>query len=500
MESYSNNSDFERLLREQADQYRMLPSEKVWRGIQATVHTRRRWYGLGLVLLLLFTVTAVTLVMLSYPVDRNLGTTTAFVNHDNPVSPDNGEANPRQFISLSTQTDPVTAPPVVRKTWDLGGETPVAAFETAPKRPTLSIAEATLIATAQTIISRARQLVHQPAQQEAPVATLAIQPVSAPQAIVRTITPRRVINPPATLTPEIPVLVTDQRDPAEQADLVLQEQPAVATKTPATWADDRSLLPTIESVISTFQRDRNARKVQWQLYFTPSISYRKLSENKSYNPESFDPNTIPQAAQPNDVNAAVTHKPDLGLELGVAARYPISSKIKLRGALQFNVNRYDIKAFAYSGDMVNIDVSNGSGNNVVSTWTYYSNYSGYRSDWLKNFYLSVSAPIGLEYRLLGTERKHLGVIGTVQPTYVISDRAYLISSDYKNYAEVPWLIRRLNFNTSFEVFAGFNTGNTRWQVGPQIRYQMLSSFQNKYPVKENLFDFGLKVGISLIDP
>ncbi len=502
MESYSNNSDFERLLREQADQYRMLPSEKVWRGIQATVHTRRRWYGLGLVLLLLFTVTAVTLVMLSYPVDHNLGRKTAFIDHDSPAVPANGETTPAPLISLSKNADQGTTPPAVRKTWDLGAETTIAAFESAPKRPTLSIAEATLIATAQTIISRARELIHEPVQKEtAPVAALDIKPVIAPQSIVRAITPRRTVAAqPATLTSEIPVLVKDEHSPAEQADLVLREQPAAASTAPATWADDRSLLPTIESVISTFQRDRNARKLQWQLYFTPSISYRKLSENKSYNPDSFDPNTIPQAAQPNDVNAAVTHKPDLGLELGVAARYPISQKIKLRGALQFNVNRYDIKAFAYSGDMANIDVSNGSGNNVVSTWTYYSNYSGYRSDWLKNFYLSVSAPIGLEYRLIGNERRHLGIIGTLQPTYVISDRAYLISSDYKNYAEVPWLIRRLNVNSSFEVFAGFNTGNTRWQVGPQIRYQMLSSFQNKYPVKENLFDFGLKVGISLIDP
>lgn len=494
MESYSNNSDFERLLREQADQYRMLPSEKVWRGIQATVHTRRRWYGLGLVLLLLFTVTAVTLVMLSYPVDRQLGPQTALINRDQSTVITGTKENQQPLISLVPETNNAAAPAAARKTWDLGPETTIAAFESAPKRPTLSIAEANLIATAQTIISRARELVHQPVRETTPA--LAITPVTVPPAPVRTIAARRVIHPPLTVEPEIPVMVTDQHNPADQADLVLQEQPVATPALPASWAEDRSLLPTIESVISTFQRDRNARKLQWQLYFTPSISYRKLSENKAFNPGSFDPNAIPQAAQPTDVNAAVTHKPDLGLELGVAARYPISSKVKLRGAMQFNVNRYDIKAFAYSGDMANIDVSNGSGNNVVSTWTYYSNYSGYRSDWLKNFYLSVSAPIGLEYRLLGTEKKHLGITGTLQPTYIISDRAYLISSDYKNYAEVPWLIRRLNVNSSFEVFAGFNTGKTRWQVGPQIRYQMLSSFQNKYPVKENLFDFGLKIGMS----
>jgi hypothetical protein len=37
----------------------------------------------------------------------------------------------------------------------------------------------------------------------------------------------------------------------------------------------------------------------------------------------------------------------------------------------------------------------------------------------------------------------------------------------------------------------------KWQVGPQVRYQLLSSFVSKYPVKENLFDFGMRVGVTL---
>ena len=80
---------------------------------------------------------------------------------------------------------------------------------------------------------------------------------------------------------------------------------------------------------------------------------------------------------------------------------------------------------------------------------------------------------------------------------MLKDRAYLISTDYKNYAEVPRLIRHVNLNTSFETFVNYTSGNTKWQIGPQVRYQILSSFQNKYPVKENLFDFGVKMGVTL---
>jgi hypothetical protein len=58
-------------------------------------------------------------------------------------------------------------------------------------------------------------------------------------------------------------------------------------------------------------------------------------------------------------------------------------------------------------------------------------------------------------------------------------------------------MRKWNVNTSFETFVAYSTGKMNWQVGPQVRYQLLSSFVTEYPVKEHLFDFGLKIGVSL---
>src|SRR6185436_15005715 len=65
MERQFHNGDFEKLLRDHANQYRMFPSEKVWKGIHSSLHTRRRWYGIGLGLLLLLTAGTVTWVMLN---------------------------------------------------------------------------------------------------------------------------------------------------------------------------------------------------------------------------------------------------------------------------------------------------------------------------------------------------------------------------------------------------------------------------------------------------
>lgn len=254
---------------------------------------------------------------------------------------------------------------------------------------------------------------------------------------------------------------------------------------------------TIESVVNSYRAQRK-NKVSFQVFFTPTVSYRKLSENKSYL-RSVEPGNLPPSLTPlYDVNNIVTHKPDIGFELGVAAKYPLTEKLKVRGGVQFNINRYDIKAFNSHTEIATIALNNGNrGVQSLSASTNYSNMNGYKTNWLQNFYFQVSAPVGVEYKLKGDKNMYFGVAGTVQPTYILGDRAYLISSDYKNYAEVPWLIRRWNVGTNFETFVSYSTGKLQWQVGPQVRYQLLSSFVSKYPVKENLFDFGLKVGVTI---
>ncbi|MEO0000228.1 MAG: hypothetical protein RL766_274, partial [Bacteroidota bacterium] len=46
-----------------------------------------------------------------------------------------------------------------------------------------------------------------------------------------------------------------------------------------------------------------------------------------------------------------------------------------------------------------------------------------------------------------------------------------------------------------EASLNIQQGKFKWSVAPQFRYQMLSSFKDKYPIKENLTDLGIKVGI-----
>ncbi len=52
MEKNFYHNDFEEFLKVKADQYKMYPSDRVWKGIDKSIRSRRRWYWSGFVLLL----------------------------------------------------------------------------------------------------------------------------------------------------------------------------------------------------------------------------------------------------------------------------------------------------------------------------------------------------------------------------------------------------------------------------------------------------------------
>lgn len=231
---------------------------------------------------------------------------------------------------------------------------------------------------------------------------------------------------------------------------------------------------SIESVTNSYKP--KTKKLSWQVYFTPTVSYRRLSDNT--------------------INSITVHKPAFGFQLGTTAKYAVSKKTKLRAGLQFNMSGYEIRTNDSYAQLATIRLVDRNGVDYVTRITKYNNYSGYQPNWLQNLYVQLSAPIGIEVKLAGDSKMQFGVASTVQPTYVLGDNGYVISEDYKNYIEMPDLVRRWNVNTSLETYVGYSTGHVNWQIGPQVRYQIMSSYLKKYPIKENLFDFGLRVGMS----
>jgi hypothetical protein len=185
------------------------------------------------------------------------------------------------------------------------------------------------------------------------------------------------------------------------------------------------------------------------------------------------------------------------MEIGTALLYPLNRNIRLKAGLQFNYNAYQVEAYSYVPEIAPFG-SNGPGTfaNTVNTTAYYRNFNGFDRTMLKNAHFMVSMPLGFEITVVGNDRVKFNVASTIQPTYVINNQAYLVSTNLKNYAQEPSLYRKWNVNAGAEAFLSMNTGSFNWVIGPQFRYQILSSYKDKYPIKEHLLDLGFKVGVN----
>jgi hypothetical protein len=459
----------------------MFPSEKVWNGIHRTLHTRRRWYGIGLTLLLL-TTAVVTWVMLLEP-----GTSpTAFASSSayrtglqfkepEPLQPEILVATQPSAGDRENKTNSQRASAV----------NPFFASATTGSLEDVPVTEE--LATPVLVSSNS-----QPSQ---PASLL----IDTKPAMIRKSSPtqnRDLLAMTSTISPLSNRIVVTDMD--HEADIAAPMSTPPAKTNDQLDEQGKSLYPmTIESVVNSYTYKKNRKKLRWQIYAVPTISYRELKENMAFIREARSNGTIPTTTLPAEINSVVNHKPDIGFELGFSAGYPLSNNFRIVGGLQFNVSKYDIRAFNYQEEIATIALQSGSGANSVSTTSNYRSYGNTKANWLRNLYFSASAPVGVEVKFNSAKKSYAGFTTTLQPSYMLSYKSYLLSTDYKNYAEVPSLIRKWNLNTGFEVFAGYTTKKLEWRIGPQVRYQTLSSFKDKYPVREHLVDFGLKVGVML---
>jgi len=435
--------DFEQFIKSSADQYRMYPSEKVWRGINNNLRPRKRWYGLGFLLLLV-----------------SGGLSGLFII--------NSKKTDLQEMDLNTTVS----------------SAPVKSLSGLPLTQNSDLA----------IVKPLTQLNILPGIQQQNTSSDFIQKASSQQPLITSFIDIAAVKSEVEM-PEVSSAnqVTDQDEYFMGPAILSTQQKNNTVSIPLSLLSKNPL--TIESVLNSYKKGKK-NKITFQAFFTPTISYRKLRDNKKFTPTR--PVNIPYGyAALYNINEVVTHKPDMGLEIGFNAKYGITKGIRAKAGLQFNMTKYEIKAFNNPLEIATIALNNGYRIDSLNTFSNYRNFSGTKANWLKNFYFQVSMPVGIEAKLLGDDKIEFGIASTIQPTYILGDRAYLISSNYKNYSEVPWLIRRWNINTSLETYVAYSTGKLNWQVGPQVRYQLLSSFVKKYPVKENLFDFGFKVGIGL---
>lgn len=453
MERKSIEDGFEDFLREKTDQFRMHPSESVWTELAGRMHKPRRWpYALGGVLLFGLGIGAGILL-------ERLGENLTSSN-EIKVATHNGK---HEVLSAL----------------------PSRAFAS----PTDQISEESRIVESFLLNENFQQEIRRKQY------VMAAPEKTAEWAVVSQFTRTTDVFPtngrPIDVKIEPSVF-----EPGKIRTMALARQTNRSLKTDK----DRALKPsTLTTVTANVLNSigKMSKRTGLQLYVAPSVSYRRLVGQATKS--NFTYSGFPYSANygfPTDVNDAVIHKPAFGLEIGSSLTQNIGPKIRLKAGLQFNFNNYDIEAYSYMPELAPFSAARTPGiGSAINTVAYYRNANGFDRTWLRNSHVMVSVPVGFEASLFGNRRVRFNVASTIQPTYVLNNKSYLISTNLKNYAQEPALYRNWNINAGAEAYLSVDAGTHRWVIGPQMRYQLLSSYKEDYPIREHLVDYGFKIGI-----
>jgi hypothetical protein len=237
-------------------------------------------------------------------------------------------------------------------------------------------------------------------------------------------------------------------------------------------------------------------KLSLQTYITPSVVYRTLKNNaadKTLNGNASNYNNL-------SIDNAVIHKPSFGIETGMSLQYSVAKKLKLKAGVQLNYTRYNAHAFETNHPIAtSITMNNVADNYVYETFktSIYSNATGLSRAKLHNETYQLSIPIGADFKLVSVDDFSCYAGATIQPTFIVYGKSFIISADRRSYVQDPSLLNRFNLNAGFETYISYKTASGyTWQLGPQYRTQIFSTNTKLYSVEERLQSFGFKVGVT----
>jgi hypothetical protein len=446
---HQDDYNFERFLRSQAEAYRMYPSEKVWSKINAATRVKRKRYTWASAILLFFCIVSTAGYELSFDNYQK-----AVIQLNNAIF----TARTNNILSVAKKTLGTT---YSKKHYS------IIAVRNLYASNSFAFSSNNLpLFSAQKNSSNTKAVGHW--------ATINTQKVAAEEGYQSI----------ATL-PNLSVSVIDSS--GKEA----LPKP-IAVKANQLEEGSASARALWQQLLQKEAMTKPKSNLSFVLYASPIVSYRQLSN--THRSSTF----LPVAANfSDDVDHFVQHQPAIGFELGSKAQLNLSNSLLLQAGVQFNYSRYNIKAYNGGSEKATLLVLRGGTAvaDTIASYTSLRNFDGTTPKQLQNQYLQLSIPIGVEWAVLGRKRLQLSIAASLQPSYLLTNNTYLISSDYKNYIQNFDLARRFNLHTNVEAFVSYKTGGLRWQIGPQFRHQSLSSFSNQYPIREYITEFGVKLGV-----
>jgi len=259
-------------------------------------------------------------------------------------------------------------------------------------------------------------------------------------------------------------------------------------------ADFNSQKATTTTNAKKIKRKKN-KNVEWTFYAAPTIGSVSFSKKRDIPASSSNVSSV--IILPNDPSFGLRRTVKIGFETGAQMSYKIFKKFSFITGANFSYSGYNNVSNLIHPTFASLNFVDR--NSIIYSKSYVTNYGNGQSPNripLTNYSFEVSVPLGLQYNIWSNEKLRIDAVSTVDPSIVLKKNAFIISSDGRYYINDPSLVRNINLAGHLGSYVTFSTRQIKWHIGPDIRYQLLSTYKSYYPAKEHFIDYGIRIGIS----
>ena len=505
MERRFDMSDFEQSLKDHADQFKLIPSKRVWNGIYNDLHPGSRWPSISIGLI--FLITLVTIGNLNNHSNKTVNkqktailssskaelkgletdennpestlTTSRFENHTTGKNGNSGSTNKRIFSSENVKNNAVknSGTEVVKKT----SVNNVLTHSTAKAITTNTVNNSSDILGSNN---------HNQSLNENTNFILANENEMLPSIVS--------VAQPVSFKTEIPeaLFSIEKSSSLQQLDLTHEEnlQNNLVGKTECVNLTNENKAINIKKAFR-----KNNKNTEWVFYVTPNITTVTF-DHKTIHP-SVTGNSSSIVVLPNQPASSLELMPNprMGFETGTEVKTLVAKNLKVVSGINLNYSSYNTISNIVHPTIATLILTNKYGTYSKDYITYYGNgQTESHTVSLTNYNVQLSIPIGFEYTIWENKKVAIDIQSVIEPSAVLASNAYLLSSDGRYYLNDPSLMRKINLGGNFGSFVSFSSHKIRWHVGPDIRYQFLSSYKNNYSTKEHFLDYGIRIGLSRV--
>ena len=500
MERRFSMNDFEHSLKEHADDFKMIPSKRVWHGIYNDMHPGRRWPSVTMSLLLVFTLVVIghlnthngykTVTSKEYSLQPN--TVTSNLN--------SGEnSNTNQKIASPKNASHIVDGISLAESQQKG-----VALQEPKNSDTRLFQDKTGGLTSDDLVTQNSKAAIQSEStgfdgNEKSFLQVATKPnnnIDGKNLDYKNIQSQDNIANPITSDGHIKEKVTVgiENDLQSDRQISIENLNVISTKVAGDIKNVQDIEQKKPNDLGKKLKQKKNDKISWVYFVAPQVN------SVSFNGQPIRPsnNNNSPAVAINAGNYKVLHNSALGFEAGVQINNSVTRKLWITSGIHITYSGYNITSNEVHPTFANLFLKDPSTGDVYSKSyiTHYGNGTGQTAVSIRNYSLQASIPLGLQYEFAGSDKIKLDVYANFEPSLVIKSNAYILSSDGNNYVNDPDLLRKFNMNSNFGAFITFNSAKFKWQIGPNVRYQWLSTYKRDYPIQEHLINYGIRIGIS----